>query len=259
MKQLINLNRSNWIKSIWIRWFQSNQRAFVSFTHKIAFNFRLIWFTSSNPVDFYGSKLLFSGRLNVMYPISWFEFHRLESFCLRNNKQLGEKMCISPNSQLNNRFLCLSLNAIVIIPYDSACVDMNCGANIPSDLNKCVPWMETVGFDDFFQWKIECFNRNKWIVVAWMGFFPAWSAKLSWAKKKTNEIPFNRKRYRITHRTSNVCKTSGSCRYDKAVRSFCPMRMAGLRSNGKSLSVRISMTRSSPASVRIFNCLSPSW
>lgn len=62
-----------------------------------------------------------------------------------------------------------------------------------------------------------------------------------------------------THRTSNVCKTSGSCRYDKAVRSFCPIKMVGLRSSGKSCSVRISMTRSSPASVLIRNCLSPSW
>lgn len=63
----------------------------------------------------------------------------------------------------------------------------------------------------------------------------------------------------ITYRTSSVCKTSGSCRYDKAVRSFCPIKMAGFRSNGKSCSFRISMTRSWPVSVMMCNCLSPSW
>lgn len=52
-----------------------------------------------------------------------------------------------------------------------------------------------------------------------------------------------------TYRTCSVYKTSGSCKYDNAVRSFCPIKMAGFRRYGKSLSALISIVRSSPASV----------
>lgn len=52
-----------------------------------------------------------------------------------------------------------------------------------------------------------------------------------------------------TYRTCSVYKTSGSCKYDNAVKSFCPIKMAGFRRYGKSLSALISIVRSSPASV----------
>lgn len=59
-----------------------------------------------------------------------------------------------------------------------------------------------------------------------------------------------------THRTCNVYNTSGSCRYDNAVKSFCPINIAGFRRNGRSLSDLISIVRLSPASVTICNFLS---
>lgn len=35
-----------------------------------------------------------------------------------------------------------------------------------------------------------------------------------------------------TYRTSSVCNTSGSCKYDNAVKSFCPINIPGFRKNG---------------------------
>ena len=82
--------------------FKSNQRFICffsySFAHKIAFNFQMIRFKSSCPADFHGSNLLFSGRLNVTYQISWFTFHRLKIGLLRKQKtQISdsiEKKCV---------------------------------------------------------------------------------------------------------------------------------------------------------------------
>lgn len=60
-----------------------------------------------------------------------------------------------------------------------------------------------------------------------------------------------------TNRASSECNTSGSCRYDNEVKSFCPIRMVGLRSNGQSFSCFTSITFAMPLSVHICICLSP--
>lgn len=59
-----------------------------------------------------------------------------------------------------------------------------------------------------------------------------------------------------TNRASSECSTSGSCRYDNEVKSSCPIRMVGLRNNGKSFSSLKSITLSAPLSVHMWIFLS---
>lgn len=73
-----------------------------------------------------------------------------------------------------------------------------------------------------------------------------------------NQLSFEMHRVIGTNRASSECNTSGSCRYDNEVKSFCPIRMVGLRSNGKSFSCLTSITFAMPLSVQICICLSPS-